>query len=144
MNQNKAIGFLLERTTRIIKLHFHQLFKSNGLDITPEQWVVLDILSKHNELTQKEIAAQSFKDAPSISRILDGLINKEMISKTTLETDRRITVVTLTEKGVQLVKNIYPKVENLRAMGIEGLPVADLDTMINTMNKIFDNYQNKD
>jgi len=141
MTNTRAVGFLFERTTRIIKLKFHQLFKENGLDITPEQWVVIDILHQSGVLSQKQIADFSFKDAPSISRIIQNLLKRDLIEKTTGENDKRIVSVCLTDKGNRLIERILPQVENLRIDGLKGLEDDEITVLMNAMDKIFDNYK---
>lgn len=140
MKSNHAIGFLFERTTRIIKLRFHQLFKEENVPITPEQWVVLDILFPNNILTQKEIVEKSFKDAPSISRIILKLINNGFIAKTVDEVDKRIYNICLTSEGINLVEKIQPKVNELRASGVESFDDEELNQLIEKINKVFQNY----
>lgn len=140
MESKHAIGFLFERTTRIIKLRFHQLFKELDIPLTPEQWVVLDILYPNNCLTQKEIVEKSFKDAPSISRIIIKLINNELITKKSDKKDKRLHNIQLTNTGKELVGRIYPKVQEVRAQGIESLSDDDISNLVKYMNIIFENH----
>jgi len=140
MESNHALGFLFERTTRVIKLRFHQLFKELNVPLSPEQWVVLDILYPNNCLTQKEIVERSFKDAPSISRIILKLINHEFITKKVDTKDKRVYNIELTSKGHDLVEKIYPKVREVREQGISSLSAEEIDALRHNMNIIFDNY----
>ena len=140
MNSNHAIGFLFERTTRIIKLRFHQLFKEHNINISPEQWVVLDILYPNNILSQKELVEKSFKDAPSISRILLKLINSGYIIKNVDETDKRLFRIHLSEKGQEVVALLRPKVVELRNQGLKDMEEEDVVKLLENINKIFENY----
>ncbi len=140
MNSNNAIGFLFESTTRIIKLRFHQLFKEHNINITPEQWVVLDILYPENILSQKQIVEKSFKDAPSISRILLKLIKIGYIDKQADEIDKRLFRIQLTDSGRETVKLLHPSVFELRDIGLEGFTEEEIVNMKEGINKIFENY----
>lgn len=135
-----ALGFLFERTTRIIKLRFHQLFNDENIDITPEQWVVLDILSKNKVLSQKEISDISFKDAPSVSRLLLGLINKGFIEKEILNSDKRVSNICLTIKGKEAVAHLKPKVKALREIGIKNISDQESLEFVRFINQVFENY----
>lgn len=137
---NIALGFLLERTSRMVKLNFHQLLKKEGVDVTPEQWVVIDILHYNKVLSQKEIADNSFKDAPSISRILKGLMLKGIIVKEIDGEDGRANKVRLTEGGERLHLKLYSKVVELRAKGIVGLSPDEIKSFLKTIDKVFNNY----
>lgn len=140
MSESLPLGFLMERATRMIKLRFHQLFKEHGIDLTPEQWVVIDILKREGVLSQKQLAEISFKDAPSISRLLDGLIKKGLIDKTSDKTDKRATSVCLTAKGDVLVDRVSPLVIELRMQGLEGLSEDQTSVFAETVDHIFQNY----
>ncbi len=140
MNSNHAIGFLFERTTRIIKLRFHQLFKEHGINISPEQWVVLDILYPDNVLSQKELVAKSFKDAPSISRILLKLIANGFINKQVHEEDKRLFKIQLTEEGRNIVSILNPEVVKLRNIGLASFDDDEVSSLLDKINRIFDNY----
>ncbi len=79
--QSKEYGTLIDRTLRIIKLNFIQGFKDAGIDLTPEQWVIIDRLHQQNGISQTELANGSFKNAPTVSRIIDLLCKKGLTER---------------------------------------------------------------
>ena len=136
----KRIGYLLERTTRIIKLSYSQSFKSSGFDITPEQWVILESLFYKNAQSQNDLAEFSFKDAPTISRILDLLCNKGYTIREEVAADKRARKITLTDQGYQLVTNMQPLVDELREQGWMELTDEDHETLVRIVDQVFKNY----
>ena len=140
ISESKKIGFYLERTTRIVKLSYSQALKEHGIDLTPEQWVILDALDQADGLSQKELANKSFKDAPTISRIIDLLENKNYVSRKTAEDDRRRFQVYLTEQGEMLVTKARPVISKMRSKGWQSLDKGDYENFIRIMNTIFSNY----
>lgn len=137
----KGIGYLLERTTRIVKLSYSQSFKSAGYDITPEQWVILESLFQNNGQSQNDLAEFSFKDAPTVSRILDLLCKKGYTKRQKVDGDKRARKITLTKKGKELVQGMQPLVSDLRAQGWQNLKTDDYDQLIRIINQVFDNYK---
>ncbi len=138
---NKKIGYYLERTTRIVKLNFHQAFKNLGLNLTPEQWVILDHLNQKNGQSQSDLAEQSFKDAPSISRIIDALAKKNLVERKSAEDDRRKFEIFLTKEGREIVKRVYPEVEKLRLRTWENLSEDDYEDFLRIINQVFQNLE---
>lgn len=136
----KRIGYLLERTTRIIKLSYSQSFKSAGFDITPEQWVILESLYIKNGQSQNDLAEYSFKDAPTISRILDLLGTKGLTSREEVKGDKRARKIMLTEKGHELVTSMQPLVDELRDQGWKELTDEDHQTLVRIVDQVFQNY----
>lgn len=140
-HSDKKIGFLLERTTRIAKLSFTKAFKNLGVDITPEQWIVLDKLDANSEMSQKEIGNESFKNAPTISRIIDNLVKKDLVSRISEENDRRKTAISLTEKGKKLVIKCRAEVDALRDLSWNNLSDQDYKEFNRIIDQIFVNFE---
>jgi len=140
-DNQKQIGYYLERTTRIVKLSFHQAISDLGLDITPEQWVIMDSLYKDNGQSQVDLASGSFKNAPTISRILDLLSKKGYVERQRFENDRRRYKIFLTEEGRRVVELIIPEAERLRTQGWRQLSESDYDSFIRILNQIFKNFE---
>lgn len=140
-HSDKKIGFLLERTTRIAKLSFTKAFKKLGVDITPEQWIVLDKLDSNREMSQKEIGNESFKNAPTISRIIDNLVRKGFVSRMSEENDRRKTAISLTNEGKKLVGKCRAEVDNLRDLSWNNLSEKDYKEFNRIIDQIFENFE---
>lgn len=139
-HKNKRIGFLLERTTRIAKLSFTKAFKKLGVDITPEQWIVIDTVNKNGTMSQKEIGQLSFKNAPTISRIIDNLVKKGLVDRIGEEGDRRKTSISITPNGADLIKHCQVEVDRLRNLSWENLSDSDYEDFTRILDKIFENF----
>lgn len=137
--ENNKIGYYLERTTRLVKLNFHQAFKNADINLTPEQWVVMDLLNENNGLSQTALAEHSFKDAPSISRIIDILSKKKYVERRSVTGDRRKFEIFLTKQGLEVVKKVLPIVSELRSKTWQGLTRQDYDQFLKIINRIFEN-----
>jgi len=140
-HSDKKIGFLLERTTRIAKLSFSKAFKKLGVDITPEQWIVLDKLDINKEMSQKAIGNESFKNAPTISRIIDNLVKKGFVSRVSEENDRRKTAISLTPNGKGLVDKCRKEVDDLRDLSWNKLTDQDYKQFNRIIDQIFENFE---
>ena len=137
----KKFGFLLERTFRITKLSFIKVFNKLGADITPDQWVLLDTLNQKGKLSQKEISQLSFKDAATISRIIEKLVIQELVTKASAALDKRKTTIALTPKGKSLVERCQQEVDNLRKHSWQHLDEQDYEDFQRIMNQVFDNFK---
>jgi len=103
-----SIPFHITKTSNILKLRLHRAFKEHGVNITPEQWAVLNILWKEDGRTQKEIAEKVFKDASNLTRMLDLLEKEDLIERRRHENDRRSYRIFLTKKGKDIKKKLIP------------------------------------
>ena len=131
----------MDRTLKIIKANYQRAFKEVGVDITTEQWVLIDTLYKSNGVSQNDLASGSFKDAPTVSRIIDLLCKKEITERQRFENDRRRYKIFLTDKGKEAYEKALPKVKELRAKGWNGLTEEDYVHYFRIMERIFNNFQ---
>jgi len=140
---DKKVGFLLERAFRVTKLSFIQVFKELDVNITPDQWVIIDALYHEGELTQKKLTEKSFKDAPTVSRIIEKMAAKNYVKKVGGKIDRRQTFIQITAVGSHLVKKCQPKIDQLRDKSWENLSEQDYEDFLRIMNRLFLNLSEK-
>ncbi len=133
-------GFTLERTVKLMKLSFSRILLMHPeTDITVDQWVVINMLYKHNALSQQELGELCFKDAPTITRMIDLLVSKKLVSRTHDINDRRRFIIKLTDEGMSIYHYIFPLVREFRAEAYDGLSNEDLAHLDRTLNRIFEN-----
>jgi DNA-binding MarR family transcriptional regulator len=77
-------------------------------DITIQQYNVLRILrGSHPEpLTTLEIRNRMLDKMSDVSRIVDRMITKDLVSKSICPKDKRLVDVEITEKGIELLKRL--------------------------------------
>ncbi len=136
----RNFGAIMDRTLKIIKLNYLQTFRELGLDITTEQWVILDRLAEGDGVSQTDLANDSFKNAPTVSRIIELLRKKGLIEKKRSDDDRRQFMIYLSSKGQEYHDRATPEVLALRRRGWEGLDDEDYDDFMRIMNQIGSNF----
>ena len=70
---DNAIGFWIHRVYQASRNQMYRVFRAHGEDVTPEQWAVLIRLWERDGQPQTELSAATFRDAPTMSRSVDGL-----------------------------------------------------------------------
>lgn len=123
-----------------MKANFQRTFKEEGVDITPEQWVVLDHLFKSGAVSQTDLANGTFKDAPTVSRIIDKLAQKGLATRSRFPNDRRRYQVDLSDEGRSTHQRLHPRVEALRVQTWSGLNKADYDELVRLLAHIRENF----
>ena len=75
--------------------------------LTDATWrPLLHIYLLGDGVRQKDLAASMGLEGPSVVRLMDTLLDKEMITRSEDETDRRAKLLALTDKGRELVETI--------------------------------------
>lgn len=134
------VGTLIDRTTRTLKANYQRAFKNAGYNITPEQWVLIDHLFKKGSASQTDLANGTFKDAPTVSRIIDKLTQKDFVARTRFPNDRRRYQVSLTDFGKKAHEDLNPLVTELRGKTWEGLSKNDYAELTRILDTIRDNF----
>ena len=77
-------------------------FRQNGVEITPEQWTVLLFLWEKDGVTQQELCNATFKDKPSMTRLIDNMERQHLVVRIADKRDRRTNLIHLTKTGREL------------------------------------------
>jgi DNA-binding MarR family transcriptional regulator len=87
-----------------------QLEMMRGHDLTPQQYNVLRILRGHHPEPMKvnAIAERMLDKTSNASRLVDKLLLKELLVRRVCPTDRRAVDVLITDKGLDLLKEMDP------------------------------------
>ena len=75
-------------------------------ELTLEQFQVLKILSLERGLTQRQLGQETNKTPANMTRILDRLEGKSLVTRKTNPGDRRVYLIYLTDKGLSLFDDV--------------------------------------
>ena len=126
--------------SRIKKCFFDKL-QENGINITPEQYLVLDILWEKQSLSQQNIADIIQKDKNSVTKIIDSLEKKNLVRRVTDKNDRRINKIELTDEAFALEKITTEVAINFMNDVVKDIDTKDLDTFVNVMRQLKNNLE---
>lgn len=135
----RVIFYSLDKSIKTYRQFAQRRFAEAGLDITIDQWLVLNAIHEKPDISQLEIAEKVFKDAASVTRIIDLLIKKNYLKRETHNSDRRRFNLNLTQEGRTLLRNMSRVVEQNRAKALKGIHERELFQMRETLNLIIDN-----
>ena len=136
---DRVIFYSLDKSIKTYRQFAQKRFIEEGLDITIDQWLVLNAIAERPDISQLEIAEKVFKDAASITRIIDLLIKKKYLQRDMHNSDRRRFTLGLTEEGKELIRNISKVVKQNRAKALKGITEKELVQMKQTLTQIINN-----
>ena len=117
-------------------------FRMNGLDITPEQWTVLIFLWEKDGVTQQELCNATFKDKPSMTRLIDNMEKQHLVVRISDKKDRRTNLIHLTKDGKRLEDKARLVANLTLKEALKGLTLEELSISQEVLRKIFTNTQN--
>ncbi len=99
-------------------------FKSQGADLTAEQWSILEYLWFKKEAHQTAIARATGRDKPAVTRLIASLEEKGLVKR--VPVDRRTNSVKLTASGQQLHEEYGPVLKEIVDQALASIPKKDL------------------
>jgi len=120
-----------------------------------EEWIELDLrfskseiltmlyLDRRKELTMTELVEYINSPMSTATGIADRLVRSGCIRRERSEADRRVVILTLTEKGAQLVKGLKDTLQNYIDMAVGNLTEEETRLLTGIVFKILDNLQRK-
>ena len=114
-------------------------FRLAGLEITIEQWSVLYHLWKKDGLSQQELCNRTFRDKPSITRLLDNLEKQKLVKRMPSKEDRRINLVCLTESAKLLQDKTIELANQTMDEALIGVGKNEIEIVKQVFQKVYDN-----
>ncbi|WP_342536567.1 MarR family transcriptional regulator [Sporosarcina sp. FSL K6-3508] len=111
----------------------HNLFHS--------QWGILKLLKLEGEMTSAEIALRQQVEKPSVTKIIQRLVEMNLVSVRP-GTDRREKWIGLTAAGQNTVETIMAELEILYCELLNGIELEELESAIRVMESARKNLNN--
>jgi len=119
-----------------LKKHLAEVFKKNGVNLTAEQYLVMDTLWNEGTLTQQSIAFIIQKDKNSVTQFIDNLERKGLVTRSVSKEDRRVNKIVVTEKGMALKDSTKQLAIDTMNEALAGIPETDVQTCVEVMKKV--------
>lgn len=137
--KENSIGYQLSYTENLHRNLLNKKFSTNKLDITPEQFIILDLLTEHSTgISMQKISEKIHRDNSAITRSIDILEKKNLVSRVNAEKDRRKKIILITEQGIKLLhnaKDIAKQYAKEVAKGLTEKQLNDLFTILKIIQK---------
>ena len=139
---SKFIGDAIVQSGRAVKLYTLDMFAKQNFEITPEQYVVLSMLSEDYLLYQNKLCEELHKDKSNMTRILSVLEEKGLVEKIqATENKKQVNQIKITQKGKEIRDKITPQIQASREKYLAGISQDDLYTCIKVLNQIQENLK---
>lgn len=127
------------KVSAAINRKLYRNFRQNNLEITPEQWTVLLYLWEKDGVTQQELCNATFKDKPSMTRLIDNMERLQLVVRVSDKHDRRINLIHLTQNGRDLEEKARFVANRTLKEALYGLTVEEIRISQDVLRKIFTN-----
>ncbi len=116
----------------------HEIDRSRW--VTPGQMRMLYLIDQGITGVQ-ELAARQRVSAPTVSRQVDCLVEKGLVQRERLQTDRRMVVLTLTLQGMQIFRSVMGSAQTWVAAQLSGLEPAELANLLGALDALRESFK---
>ena len=137
----KQVGVLVNILNCKLKKHIASVFKKEGINLTAEQFLVMDTLWNQGEMTQQNIAYIIQKDKNSVTQFIDNLEKKGLVQRVVDTADRRVNNIKLSKAGLAMKDNT--KKVAIAAVNdiLEGISEEELKDFVKVLNRDCENIE---
>lgn len=136
---SKEIAVELNLTGCKLKQFIAARLREQDVPLTPEQFMLIDLLWNQGEMSQQQLADQLQKDKNSVTKLVDAIEKKGFVVRRQNLNDRRSNTLILTEKANLLKPGAKQKGINILDEMLGGISEDELRSFLTTLKKLNDN-----
>ena len=139
--KGELYSFITGKASIAIARRLQKKLNATGLNITIEQWSVLYHLWKQDGLSQQELCNATFRDKPSITRLVDNLEKLGLVKRVPSETDRRINMIYITKQAQKLQEQTMALAEDTLNEALTKVPSENIEVCKEVLQIVYDNLK---
>ena len=139
--KGELYSFITGKASTAIARRLQKKFNAAGLNITIEQWSVLYHLWKQEGISQQELCNATFRDKPSITRLVDNLEKLNLVKRVASENDRRINLIYLTKQSQKLQEETMAIADETLNEALITVPADRIDVCKEVLQIVYDNLK---
>lgn len=139
--KGELYSFITGKASTAIGRRLQKNFKQNNIEITIEQWSVLYHLWKEDGMSQQELCDATFRDKPSITRLVDNLERVKLVKRNASKEDRRKNLIILTPEGKELEEKCMEIANNTLNESLQGVTNGQIEIAKEVLQMVYDNLK---
>lgn len=137
--KGELYSFITGKASTAIARRLQKKFNEAGIAVTIEQWSVLYHLWKANGASQQELCGATFRDKPSITRLVDNLEKLGLVKRVSHDKDRRINKIFLTKEALKLEEETMQLAEETLNEALAGVSQKEIEMCKEVLQRVYDN-----
>ncbi|MEO6220681.1 MAG: MarR family transcriptional regulator [Ginsengibacter sp.] len=137
--KGELYSFITGKASTAIARRLQKNFKQSGIDITIEQWSVLYHLWKEEGQSQQQLCEATFRDKPSITRLVDNLERVRLVKRVPSKSDRRINLIYLTKEAKNLQEKTMELASQTLNEALSGVTNGQIEIAKEVLQTVYNN-----
>ena len=139
--KGELYSFITGKASTAISRRLQKNFKQSGVEITIEQWSVLYHLWKADGMSQQQLCEATFKDKPSMTRMVDNLEKITLVKRVASKDDRRINLIFLTADAQTLQEKSMDIANQTLNEALKGVTNGQVEIAKEVLQMVYENLK---
>ena len=139
--KSELYSFITGKASIAIARRLQKNFKQAGVEITIEQWSVLYHLWKEDGMSQQQLCDATFRDKPSITRLLDNLERLKLVKRVASKDGRRINMIYLTPEAGELQEKSMELANQTLNEALQGVTNGQVEIAKEVLQRVYENLK---
>ena len=139
--KGELYSFITGKASTAVARRLQRNFKEAGIEITIEQWSVLYHLWKEDGQSQQQLCEATFRDKPSITRLVDNLEKSKLVKRVASKNDRRSNLIFLTKEAKNLEQKTMDVANRTLNEALEGVTNGQIEIAKEVLQMVYDNLK---
>jgi DNA-binding MarR family transcriptional regulator len=139
--KGELYSFITGKASTAIARRLQKKFNAAGLNLTIEQWSVLYHLWKEDGQSQQQLCNATFRDKPSITRLVDNMERLNLVKRVAAEKDRRINLIFLSKQAQKLEDEAMRLADETLSEALETVPADKIEVCKEVLQIVYDNLK---
>ncbi|HAO05177.1 MAG: winged helix-turn-helix transcriptional regulator [Chitinophagaceae bacterium] len=139
--KGELYSFITGKASTAISRRLQKNFKQSGVEITIEQWSVLYHLWKADGMSQQQLCEATFKDKPSMTRLVDNLEKINLVKRVASKDDRRINLIFLTADAQTLQEKSMDIANQTLNEALKGVTNGQVEIAKEVLQMVYENLK---
>ena len=134
----EEVGVMVSKLVRVMQIFERDEIKPFGF--TTSQCYVLLELKKINNLTMNELSEKMNLNTSTMTRIINNLVRDGFIQRLRDESDRRIVLVMLTDKGILAASKLELSIRDYYKKIVMNIPEGQIEEVLKAVSMLINAF----
>ena len=137
--KGELYSFITGQASTAIARRMQKNFKIAGIEVTIEQWSLLYHLWKQDGVSQQQLCDATFRDKPSITRLVDNMEKVNLVKRVASKDDRRINMIYLTTEAKEMEEKLMMVANQTLNEALTGVTNGQIEIAKEVLQNVYDN-----
>ncbi|MEJ8850440.1 MarR family transcriptional regulator [Variovorax rhizosphaerae] len=130
---------LLAQASHLISSEFHKVARQHGFSVS--EWRVMATLAGGDAISIGRLAQVAVMKQPTVTRMLDRMASKGHVERLPHDSDRRITLVRITDAGERTVKHLMELAREHEHRVLEPFGLQSAEALKSTLRRMIELHE---